>query len=267
MLLRAGACRSLTTYDACMPDDTTPGDEFTVDELASRAQMTVRNVRAYAGRGLIGAPRLAGRTGYYNRDHLQRLQLIRQLLERGFTLAAIEKALEGTPQNAAGHTLDLMTILDLSEDGEPEVMAREDLAALAGVERDDALIESMVGLGLVEKLEDDRVRLVEPAVVRAGAAAVTMGLAPETVIALFPILQTHLRSIADTFVREVVGELIQPFVDAGFPEDDWERIISLVDGLLPIASQVTLGIFRAEFRRSIDAEVGEQITGLAAKRT
>jgi DNA-binding transcriptional MerR regulator len=250
-----------------MPDDTTSGDEFTVDELASRAQMTVRNVRAYASRGLIGAPRLAGRTGYYNRDHLQRLQLIRQLLERGLTLAAIEKALQGTPHSAAGHTLDLMTILDLPDDGGAESMSREDLAALAGVERDDALIESMMGLGLVERLEGDRVRLVEPAVVRAGAAAVTMGLAPETVIALFPILQTHLRSIADTFVREVVAELIQPFVDAGFPEDEWQRIITLVDGLLPIASQVTLGIFRAEFRRAIDTEVGEQITGLAQRRT
>lgn len=250
-----------------MPEDTTPSDELTIDELAARAQMTVRNVRAYASRGLIEAPRLAGRTGYYNREHLQRLQLIRQLLERGFTLAAIEKAVQSTPHNAAGHTLDLMTILDLPDEGEAEIMPREDLAALAGVERDDALIESLVGLGLVEKLDGDRVRLVEPAVVRAGAAAVTMGLAPETVIGLFPILQRHLRPITDTFVREVVAELIQPFVDAGFPEDEWERVIALVDGLLPIASQVTLGVFRSEFRQSIDVEIGEQITGLASRRT
>jgi len=250
-----------------MPDEATPAEEFTVDELASRAQMTVRNVRAYAGRGLIEPPRLAGRTGYYNREHLQRLQLIRQLLERGFTLAAVEKAIQGTPHNAAGHTLDLMTILDLPDEEEAEIMPREDLAALAGVERDDALIESLVGLRLVEKLDGDRVRLVEPAVVRAGAAAVTMGLAPETVIGLFPILQEHLRSITDTFVREVVAELIQPFIDAGFPEDEWERILALVDGLLPIASQVTLGIFRSEFRQSIEAEIGEQITGLGSQRS
>jgi DNA-binding transcriptional MerR regulator len=242
-------------------------EEFTVDELASRAQMTVRNVRAYASRGLIDAPRLAGRTGYYNREHLQRLQLIRQLLERGFTLAAIERAVQNTPHNAAGHTLDLMTILDLPEEGDAEVMPREDLAALAGVERDDALIESLVGLGLVEKLEGDRVRLVDPAVVRAGANAVLLGLAPETVISLFPVLESHLRSITDTFVQEVVTELIQPFVDAGMPEDDWPRIISLVESLLPIASQVTLGIFRSEFRKSIDVEVGEQITGLGAHRS
>jgi DNA-binding transcriptional MerR regulator len=246
-----------------MPEESRAPDELTVDELAARAQMTVRNVRAYAGRGLIDAPRLEGRTGYYNRDHLQRLQLIRQLLERGFTLAAIEKAVQNTPQNAAGHTLDLMTILDLPEEGDDEIMMREDLAALAGVERD----ESLVGLGLVEKLDGDRVRLVEPAVVRAGASAVLLGLAPETVIALFPVLQSHLRTIADTFVRDVVTELIQPFIDAGLPESEWPRIINLVESLLPIASQVTLGIFRSEFRQSIDVEVGEQISGLGRHRS
>ena len=251
--------------DATSPEENAP-QEYTVDELAARAQMTVRNVRAYAGRGLIEAPRLAGRTGYYNREHLQRLQLIRQLLDRGFTLAAVEKAIQSAPQSAAGHTLDLMTILDLPEQDEAEIMSRDDLAALAGVARDASLVDAMVELGLVEALEGDRVRLVEPAVVRAGAAAVSMGLAPATVIGLFPTLQEHLRAITDTFVRDVVTELIQPFIDAGFPEDDWERIISLVDGLLPIASQVTLGVFRSEFRQSIDVEIGEQITGLASKR-
>ena len=70
-------------------------EEFTVDELAARAQMTVRNVRAYAGRGLIDAPRLEGRTGYYTLEHLQRLQLIRQLIDRGYTLAAVERAVTG----------------------------------------------------------------------------------------------------------------------------------------------------------------------------
>ena len=255
-----------TVSDETRTDEAEP-EEFLVDELAARAQMTVRNVRAYAGRGLIEAPRLVGRTGYYNREHLQRLQLIRQLLDRGFTLAAVEKAIQSTPHSAASHTLDLMTILDQGEDDTDETMSRDDLAALAGVPRGDhSLIDSMVDLGLVEVVDDEHVKLVEPAVVRAGAAAVSMGLAPATVIGLFPILQTNLRTITDTFVRDVVTELIQPFVDAGFPEEQWERIISLVDGLLPIASQVTLGVFRSEFRQSIDAEIGEQITGLAAKR-
>ena len=109
-----------------MPRDVSAVEEFTVDELAARAQMTVRNVRAYAGRGLIEAPRLEGRTGYYSLAHLQRLQLIRQLIDRGYTLAAVEKAIAGAPSAAAGHALDLINILDLpGAAGSAEVMSRD----------------------------------------------------------------------------------------------------------------------------------------------
>ena len=59
---------------------------------------------------------------------------------------------------------------------------------------------------------------------------------------------------------------MQPFIDAGLPEDEWPRVLSVVESLLPIASQVTLGIFRSEFRDAIDVEVGEQITGLGSER-
>jgi DNA-binding transcriptional MerR regulator len=63
-------------------------EELTVDQLAAKVGMTVRNVRAYAGRGLIPPPRLVGRTGYYGHDHVARLTLVRELLGKGYTLAA-----------------------------------------------------------------------------------------------------------------------------------------------------------------------------------
>lgn len=249
-----------------MPRDSSATGEFTVDELAARAQMTVRNVRAYASRGLIAAPRLEGRTGYYTLEHLQRLQLIRQLIDRGYTLAAVEKAVAGAPSAAAGHALDLINILDMpNDDTGAEVLSRDGLAALAGVARSDKLIDSMEEFGLVEWVDGDRdvVRLLEPIVVRTGAAAVAIGLAPETVISLFPVIQSHLRQIADTFVREVSAEIIQPFVDAGLPEDQWPHILRTIENLVPIASQVTLGIFRGQFREAIDAEIGQQLSALS----
>ena len=41
-------------------------------------------------------PRLEGRTGYYTRSHVKQLQLVRSLLDRGYTLQAVEKALQVT---------------------------------------------------------------------------------------------------------------------------------------------------------------------------
>jgi DNA-binding transcriptional MerR regulator len=243
-----------------MTDDSPVPEEFTVDELAARAGMTVRNVRAYASRGLIAAPRLAGRTGYYTLEHLQRLQLIREFIERGYTLAAVERAVTRSSLTTAGHTLDLLRLLDEPHhDPEPEVMSRDALAAMAGVPRDDALIEAMGEFELVEWLDDEKVRLLQPTVVRAGAAAVSLGLDPATVIRLFPLLAGNLREIADAFVGRVSDEIFRPFREDGMPEEEWPRILQTIENLLPVASQVTLGIFRNQLRESIDREIGQQI--------
>lgn len=227
--------------------------------------MTVRNVRAYASRGLIEAPRLEGRTGFYTLDHLQRLRLIREFIDRGFTLAAVERAVSGTPRTMAGHTLDLLRLLDEPlRDPEPEVMSRDALAALAGVPRDDALIEAMGEYHLVEWLDEDDVRLLQPTVVRAGAAAVALGLDARTVISLFPPISGHLRDIADAFVTKVAEEIFQPFLDAGLPEDEWPRLLQVVESLIPVASQVTLGIFRNQLNESIEREIGEKLSELGS---
>lgn len=225
--------------------------------------MTVRNVRAYAGRGLIDAPRLEGRTGYYTIDHLQRLQLIRELIDRGYTLTAVERAVSTGTGMSAGHTLDLLHLFDEPhQQSVPEVMSRDALAALAGVPRDDALIVALGEFNLVEWLDDENVRLLQPTVVRAGAAAVALGLHPQTVISLFPLLSDNLRQIADAFVSGVTTEIFQPFLDAGMPEGEWPRILQSIESLLPVASQVTLAIFRNQLSEAIDTEVGQRLSGL-----
>ena len=64
---------------------------LTLDELADRVGMSVRNIRFYTTRGLVPPPLRRGRSGYYTADHVARLELVRELQAHGFTLAAIEK--------------------------------------------------------------------------------------------------------------------------------------------------------------------------------
>ncbi len=239
-----------------------PDEEFTVDELAARANMTVRNVRAYAARGLIDPPRLEGRTGYYHRGHLQRLQLVRDLLDRGYTLAAVEKAVLSSPATATATALDLLHLLDEPwSDVEPELMSRDALAALAHVDRDDALIDALVEFGLAAWVEDDHesVRLIQPAIVRNGAAAVALGLPANDIIALFPLMQKNLRAIADAFVSNAVAAIAQPFIDHGLPAEEAPEVLGAIEKLLPVASQVTYAMFRHALAEAIDAEIGTQL--------
>lgn len=240
-----------------------PSEEFTVDELAQRANMTVRNVRAYASRGLISPPRLEGRTGYYSTEHLRRLQLIRQLLDRGLTLSAVEHAILRSPA-APGQALELIGLMGLpTEDEDNVVMSRAELAALGGLSPDHELFDVLVAEGLVEPLDNDQVRVLDPATVRPGAAAIAIGLSPETVGQIIPHLRSHLGEIADFLVTRVSQEILQPFIDEGLPEDRWQQVLESIESLLPIASQVVLSLFRTQLREAIEAEVGDKLEALA----
>lgn len=239
-------------------------EEFTVDVLAERAGMTVRNVRAYSTRGLIDPPRLEGRTGYYNQGHLQRLLLIRTLLNRGFTLAAIEDAILKSPSTAPNVALDLINIFEADEDDPSEEISREELASMAGVSPDDELLDRLVDLGLLEQVDDATVRMLDPGVVLPGASAISLGLSPDSVIDIVPHMREHLEAISDRFVQHVSRDVSQPFLDAGLPQDEWPIVFEKIDKLIPIASQVVLAMFRSVLREAIEVEVGRKLEELAA---
>src|SRR5438270_13656636 len=69
-------------------------ERLTIDELARRAGLTTRNVRAYQERGLLPPPVRAGRVGYYDERHLARLSIVGELLERGYSLASIRELID-----------------------------------------------------------------------------------------------------------------------------------------------------------------------------
>lgn len=239
--------------------------EMTIDELAASVQMTVRNVRAYAGRGLIPAPRLVGRTGYYGPEHVGRLLLIRDLIERGYTLAAVEKSLKNHATANAGHALDLIHTLDepLGAAEEPEEMTVEELNRLAGVEHDPAFLARLVDLGMIRPVDEDRVLLLRPFVVRAGAKAIALGLERGSVLDLLPVLGEHLHEIAQRFVDEFRAQLWAPFAAAGMPEEQWPAMLGSIRTLLPVASQAVLAVFRDEIDKVIDEALGEELSRLA----
>jgi DNA-binding transcriptional MerR regulator len=79
------------------------GADMTIEELARRAGVTTRNVRAYRTAGLLPAPHLEGRPGRYGDEHLRRLSAVASLQRRGWSLAAIRDALAARD---AGRTLD-----------------------------------------------------------------------------------------------------------------------------------------------------------------
>lgn len=245
--------------------------ELTIDELAARVGMTVRNVRAYATRGLLAAPRLVGRKGYYNDEHVARLALVRDLLERGYTLNAVEKALGDNPQVPETHALDLLTLLTRPIGGavEPEDITVTALAELAGIEHDPAFVEALAGRGLLAPIEGsdgERVRLLRPALVRAGAQAMRMGLGKERVLVLFDDATTHLGTTAESFVGAFRDDVWRSFLDEGMPEERWGELVTSIETLLSVVSQAVLASFRYELAQVIERVVTEELGTLTGEQ-
>jgi DNA-binding transcriptional MerR regulator len=240
-------------------------DELTIDQLAASVGMTVRNVRAYASRGLIPPPRLVGRTGYYREEHASRLRLIRDLIERGYTLAAVERAVLTHASLPAGHALALLNVLDnpLGQHEEPEEVSRDALATAAGIRPDDDMVDAMIEAGLVERIDDKRLRLLRPSIVHAGTQAVALGLSKQSTLAMLPLLADQLRPIAQRFVDEFREQIWHPFAEAGMPDEQWPEVLQQIKAVLPVAGQSVLAVFRDQLTEVIDEALGEEIESLA----
>src|SRR5260221_2984019 len=127
--------------------------DYRVDELATVAGTTVRNIRSYQDRGLLPPPRREGRVGYYSEAHLARLRIIGGLLERGFTLQNIAELLDAWER---GHHLGDLLGLEVAvaspfSDEIPTYATFEQLVELFGPPQavDEDLFSEIVLFGLV----------------------------------------------------------------------------------------------------------------------
>ena len=48
--------------------------DLTIEQLAAASGMTVRNIRAHQARGLLAAPEVRLRVGYYGPEHVAQLR-------------------------------------------------------------------------------------------------------------------------------------------------------------------------------------------------
>ena len=245
----------MTTAPVPEPPGEDADVEMTVDALAARVGVTVRNVRAYAARGLLPPPRLVGRTGYYGREHVARILLVREMLAEGYSLAMIERTLTSAPV-AGSATLALQrALLAPWLPPQPELTTMGELAALAGVPESPELIDRLVELGVVERLEDGRLLVLDPALLTAGLQVVELGVAPEDLIAAQLRVNSSAREIAETYVQMFLRSDWQALVGPGDPAEQLDRVRDTVARLQPAAAQALLAAFRTEMAAAVEGAV------------
>jgi DNA-binding transcriptional MerR regulator len=232
--------------------------KMTIGELARRTGMTIRNIRAHQTRGLLPPPEVHGRTGYYNEDHVARIELTREMQAEGLNLEAIRRVLESS-EGASQEMVDFARAVRAPfEDETPEIFDQKELAAAWGFERfDPKLLRRAEKLGILRELPDDKIEVISPRLQRAGSALVELGVSPQAAVDTADALRRSSEGVAKIFVELFVKEIWEPFDAAGRPEEDWPKVREALDRMRPLASDALLAMFQISMGESTE-KAGER---------
>jgi DNA-binding transcriptional MerR regulator len=224
--------------------------DLTIEQLAATVGMTVRNIRNHRSRGLLPAPEVRGRVGYYGAEHVARLRLIRDLQADGFNLAAIKRLLDAST-GSAGRVLGLRDAMMAPYENEvADVINGEEVAArYPELDHDD--FELLIKLGLLVPLGDGSFERPSPALVGAYDQLTAHGIPPGATLALVERLSRECDTIARRFVQLYMDELWQPFAEAGQPAERWDEVIATIGVLRATASEALLAMFKLRMTAAV----------------
>lgn len=231
------------------------GDGMTIDRLAQLSGMSTRNIRANQARGLLPAPEVRGRTGFYGQDHLDRIRLILDLQGEGLSLSGIKRTLENLPVGAASHVMTLRhTLLEPWDDEQPAIVTLEELAEKFG-EENAAATERAIRLGVLVDLGEGRYEVPVPSLLDVAAEIVALGVPLSTTLLVQEKLIRSTDAIAKVFVELFEKELLKPFESSQHEQQDWERLQATVSAVRPLAARATLANLRLSMAKAIEKAV------------
>jgi len=239
-------------------------NDLTIEELAAQAGMTVRNIRSHRARGLLPAPELRDRVGYYGPQHLERLRMIGELQAEGFNLKGIERLLSRNV-GAAEQFLSLRRALEDFEEEEPRTFTREELAERFGTEGDDEL-KRAVDAGALVPVEEDRYEAPFPSLLDAAEGVVATGVPLERALVAIERVRSRCRSISREFVELFLDEVWKPFEAEGYPDERWPQVREALDRLRPLSLQALVAVYRMTMSAEVEKELGKQLERMASRK-
>ncbi len=183
---------------------TTDDTGYTIDELAAKTRVPSRTIRFYQSKGALQGPEIRGRVAYYSDAHVERLELIAKLHDRGLRIDAIGDLVKRIDRGE----LDLAEWLGVEAEmqtpwasDQPRTVGESELYELAGMKR-PGLIAALARARLVERRGE--VYLVpSPALLATAMKLEAAGVDLDTATDASAVLRKHL--------GRAVGDLIDLF--------------------------------------------------------
>lgn len=237
--------------------------EYLIDDLARRAGMTVRNVRAYQERGLLAPPRKEGRVGYYSDAHLARLRLIGTLLERGYTLANIQEMVDAWEQG-----MGLNELLGLEEavagPFSREIPTRMTPMQVRALFRTTSprLIQRALDVGILER-DGAAFGVPSPQLLHAGAELHDAGIPLDPLFDELEELRRDVERIAGRFVGLIARHLLTKYshLDTStLNEEDLVRVAPEVADMVRRIRPLAELVVSVELARSLEMQVRDAMS-------
>ena len=239
--------------------------ELTIDDLAARTGTKSSTIRMYQHQGVLPGPEIRGRVGFYGDGHLARLDLIKRLQDRGYTLAAIKDlAASWESGRGLGSLLGLeQAVTSGNESGvELDLTFEEFIARFPAVEIDSDTIQHAVRLGLIQ-LTETGVRVPDSRFLDIGAEIAHLGVPPADLLDEWEHVETAAKDLAARFRAAFETRVWGPFVEAGMPGDQLDDVTKKLERMQQLGQDI-VAIALAE---AIRAEANAAITAAAQRAT
>ncbi|HWW53596.1 MAG TPA: MerR family transcriptional regulator [Acidimicrobiales bacterium] len=172
-------------------------EKWRIDELAYRSGVSVDTIRFYQRDGLLPPSQREGRAAVYGLAHLRRLEQIRDLQARHFSLGAVKALL-------AESRLEAIQAMFSVDEG---MLSRDQLVTSSGVNPE--VIDQVEAVGLLMDPAESGRTGYDRADVEALAAVrrlLELGMPPEVVVFLARLYAEHFSSMQDQVAALFQGD-------------------------------------------------------------
>ena len=219
--------------------------EYTIDEISSLSRVPSRTIRFYQSRGALMAPAIRGRVAYYGPKHVQRLEVIAQLQDRGLSIDAIRDLLASIDK---GET-DLAEWLGVEQElqaswanDHPRTVTESELYELAGTRR-PGLLADLLRARLLER-RGEVLFLISPAHLTVAMKLEAAGVDLDTALEGADIVRKHMARTASDLIGLFVKRAHEGAIEATDPA-------SIFQALRPTGIEAVRVIFGREMERAL----------------
>ncbi len=232
--------------------------QLTIEQLASRTGMSVRNIRNHQSRGLLPPPEVRARVGYYSEEHVTRLRLIQEMQAQGFKLTAIKRLIGEQGPSAEQFAGLKRAVTAPFETESPEVFSAEDLLERFPQTNPKTTAKAQK-LGLLVPIGDDLFEAPSPALLRAAEDVLARGVSLDAALNVLEKVKRSSETTSKAFVQLFLDEVWRPFSDADRPTDRWPEITEAIERLRPLASEVVLAMFKQTMEAELESAFGRAL--------